>query len=356
MSTPTTQKAWIVERMGHPSKALKFHSDWPVPSEIPYNHVLVKIQAAALNPVGYKVMQLAPNLIAKRPLIAEYDFSGVVEKRNGTEFEIGDSVFGFVPLPLHSKTKQGTLAEYVLISGTCVTKRPSNVDAIHAAGLTLTGLTAYQCLFTDAQLQAGQTVFIYGGSTSVGLFAIQIAKARGIKVVASASGRNEELVKKMGADEFIDYTKEPIHKYLTSHPPETKFDAIIDAYGLSDPSLYTNSPAYLASGGVFISTAPVPQTLSMKEVGNFTKTAAAMKWPCWLGGIPRKFKVADVHESKADLEAFRALVAEGKVVGVVDSVYELEDSLKAYERLMSSKATGKVVVKIDKSVEANTTV
>ncbi len=93
------------------------------------------------------------------------------------------------------------MAEYVLISGTCVTKRPSNVDAIHAAGLTLTGLTAYQCLFTDAQLQAGQTVFIYGGSTSVGLFAIQIAKARGIKVVASASGRNEELVKKMGADE-----------------------------------------------------------------------------------------------------------------------------------------------------------
>ncbi|KAJ8699505.1 hypothetical protein PTI98_002615 [Pleurotus ostreatus] len=63
----------------------------------------------------------------------------------------------------------------------------------------------------------------------VGLFAIQIAKARGIKVVASASGRNEELVKKMGADEFIDYTKEPIHKYLNSHPPETKFDAIIDA-------------------------------------------------------------------------------------------------------------------------------
>ncbi len=116
MPTPTTQKAWVVERMGHPSKALKFHSDWPVPSEIPKGHVLVKIQAAALKPMyvyiylsilphdatsqplyrGYKLMQVAPNFLAKRPLIAEHDFSGVVEQENDTEFNVGDPVFGFV--------------------------------------------------------------------------------------------------------------------------------------------------------------------------------------------------------------------------------------------------------------------
>ncbi|KAJ8699506.1 hypothetical protein PTI98_002616 [Pleurotus ostreatus] len=220
MAIPTTQKAWIVERMGHPSEALKSHSDWPVPSETAKDHVLVKIQAAALNPLGWKLMQLAPNFLAKRPLPAEYDFAGVVAKKNGTEFEVGDPVFGFIHVSITLKTRQGTLAEYALVPDICVTKRPSNIDVIHAFGLTLAGLTAWQSL-NCTRLEAGQTVFIYGGSTAVGLFAIQIAKARGIKVVASASGKNEELVKKMGADEFIDYTKEPIYKYLRPNSMES---------------------------------------------------------------------------------------------------------------------------------------
>ncbi|KAF4578555.1 hypothetical protein EYR36_000362 [Pleurotus pulmonarius] len=349
MSPPTTQKAWIVERMGHPSKALKLKSDWPVPSEIPKDHVLVRIQAAALNPVGWKLMQLAPNFVAKRPLPAEYDFAGVVEKKNGTELEVGDPVFGLLHVSTTLKSRQGALAEYALVPDISVTKRPSNIDAIHASGLTLAGLTAWQSLFECAHLEAGQTVFIYGASTAVGLFAVQIAKARGIKVVASASGKNEELVKKMGADEFIDYTKEPIHKYLASHPPSPKFHAIIDAYGLSDPSLYTHSAAYMAPGGVFVTTTPAPHGLSFKEIGYLFRTIAAMTWPSWLGGIPRKFKLVSLKENKADLEAFRDLVAEGKLVGVVDSVYEMPDALKAYERILTSRATGKVVVKIEGS-------
>ncbi|KDQ33856.1 hypothetical protein PLEOSDRAFT_1033378 [Pleurotus ostreatus PC15] len=345
MATPATQKAWIVERMGHPSRALKFRSDWPVPSEIPKDHVLVRIQAAALNPLGWKLMQLAPNFLAKRPLPAEYDFAGVVEKENDTEFELGDSVFGFIHVSITLKTRQGTLAEYALVPDICVTKRPSNIDPIHASGLTLAGLTAWQSL-NCTHLEAGQTLLIYGGSTAVGLFAIQIAKARGIKVVASASGKNEELVRKMGADDFIDYTKELIHKYLTSHPPSPKFHGIIDAYGLSDPSLYTHSAAYMVPDGVFVTTTPVPHRISLKEIGYFVKTLAATTWPAWLGGIPREFKFPALKANKADLEALRDLVAEGKVVGVVDSVYEMQDALQAYERILTWRATGKVVVKI----------
>ncbi|KAF4578559.1 hypothetical protein EYR36_000366 [Pleurotus pulmonarius] len=349
MPTPTTQKAWIVERMGHPSKVLKFHSDWPVPSEIPKGHVLVKIQAAALNPIGYKLMQVAPNFLAKRPLIAEHDFSGVVEKENGTEFNVGDPVFGFVHVSVALGTKQGTLAEYVLVPAISVAKRPSNIDVIEASGLAVAGLSAYQSMFHDAHLEAGQTVFINGGSTSVGLFAIQIAKARGIRVVTSASAKKEELVRKMGADEFIDYTKEPLHKYLTSHPPSPKFHAIIDAYGLSDPSLYTHSPAYLAPGGSFVTTTPAPHNVSLTEIRNLFKTIAAMTWPTWLGGVPRDFKIYGLVQNKSDIDALRDLVAEGKVVGVVDSTYEMNDALKAYERLLTSRATGKVVIKIDTS-------
>lgn len=99
------------------------------------------------------------------------------------------------------KTRQGALAEYAVVPAISVAKRPSNIDAIKASGLAVVGLTAYQSMFHDARLEPGQTVFINGGSTSVGLFAIQIAKARGIKVVVSASAKNEELVRKMGADE-----------------------------------------------------------------------------------------------------------------------------------------------------------
>ncbi|KAG9226018.1 hypothetical protein CCMSSC00406_0009115 [Pleurotus cornucopiae] len=356
MPTPTTQKAWIVERMGRPSKALKFHSDWPVPSEIPKDHVLVKIQAAALNPIGYKLMQVAPNFLAKRPLIAEHDFSGVVVKENGTEFEVGDPVFGFFHVSVALKTRQGALAEYAVVPAISVAKRPSNIDAIKASGLAVVGLTAYQSMFHDARLEPGQTVFINGGSTSVGLFAIQIAKARGIKVVVGASAKNEELVRKMGADEFIDYTKEPLHKYLTSHPPSPKFHAIIDAYGLSDPSLYTHSPAYLAPGGAFVTTTPAPHNVSLTEIGNLFRTIAAMTWPTWLGGTPREFKVYGLVQNKADINALRDLVAEGKVVGVVDSIYEMKDALKAYERLLTSRATGKVVIKIDVPPESNNVV
>ncbi|KAF7441026.1 hypothetical protein PC9H_001375 [Pleurotus ostreatus] len=271
MAIPTTQKAWIVERMGHPSEALKSHSDWPVPSETAKDHVLVKIQAAALNPLGWKLMQLAPNFLAKRPLPAEYDFAGVVAKKNGTEFEVGDPVFGFIHVSITLKTRQGTLAEYALVPDICVTKRPSNIDVIHAFGLTLAGLTAWQSL-NCTRLEAGQTVFIYGGSTAVGLFAIQIAKARGIKVVASASGKNEELVKKMGADEFIDYTKEPIYKYLRPN------------------SMESSTAAYMAPGGVFVMTTPTPHRISFKEIGHLIKTLVAITWPAWLGGIPREFK------------------------------------------------------------------
>lgn len=97
-------------------------------------------------------------------------------------------------------TKQGALAEYIAVPDTFIAKRPSNVSEIEAAGVTLTAMTALQAL-NQAGLEEGQTLFVNGGSTAVGAFAIQFAKIRGAKVVATASGKNEEYVKKMGADE-----------------------------------------------------------------------------------------------------------------------------------------------------------
>lgn len=102
---------------------------------------------------------------------------------------------------VQSKTRQGSLAEYTKVPADHIVIRPPNVTPVQAAGIAVTALTAYQALQGAVKVEADQTVFVNGGSTSVGAYAIQLAKARGAKVVASASGRNEEFVRKMGADE-----------------------------------------------------------------------------------------------------------------------------------------------------------
>ncbi|KAJ8483177.1 hypothetical protein ONZ45_g14693 [Pleurotus djamor] len=347
---PKTQKAWIQVARGRPREALKLQTDWLVPVVVKKDHVLVKIQAAGLNPVDYKLMRLAPNFVLGRPFPAGCDFAGVVVDGNGTELKEGDEVFGFITIPNAIKTKQGTLAEYASVSFNSLVRRPSNISITSAAGVVSTAQTAYQVLFENACLEPGQSVFINGGSTSVGLFAIQLAKSRGIKVTASASARNEELVRSMGADEFIDYTKEPLHRYLTSNAPNPKFHAIVDAAALVDPSLYNNCAAYLVPQGVFVHLGPLPTNTSSKEICNFIKLAIAIKRPVWLGGVNRKFVVASGREERTHLQGISELIAQGEVKCVVDSVFSMEDALEGYNRLMTSRARGKVIVTVDPTV------
>ena len=112
----------------------------------------------------------------------------------------------------------------------CAALRPSHATATETAGITLAAITAYQALFATANVQPGQTIFVNGGSSSVGAFAIQIAKAKGVKtVVASCSMKNEAFVKSLGADEVVDYTAGPLHETLQALYPAPKFDAFIDA-------------------------------------------------------------------------------------------------------------------------------
>ena len=128
------------------------------------------------------------------------------------------------------KTKEGALQQYARLPANHLVLRPKNISAVEAAGLSLAGQTAWQALHDCAQFEAGQSVFINGGSSSIGAYAIQIVKAKGAtRVVATASGKNEEFVRNLGADEFIDYTKQPLHEYLLKNPPSTKFDVIFDA-------------------------------------------------------------------------------------------------------------------------------
>ncbi|XP_006458527.1 hypothetical protein AGABI2DRAFT_190805 [Agaricus bisporus var. bisporus H97] len=346
MSSPDVQKAWLVVRQGRPERALKLDINRPVPKRLRPGEVLVRTQAAALNPVGWKLMKLLPSFLARRPHIAEHDFAGVIVDSNRTDFKDGDEVFGWVPAMLSIKTGQGALSQFIRVPADHIVSRPPNVTPIQAAGLSLAGMTAYQALFNVAKLEADQTIFISGGSTAVGAFAIQLAKAAGARVTATASGKNEGFVRDHGADSFIDYTQVDLPKYLAQHPPDPKFNVIFDAVGSVDPGLYTFSEAYLAPGGVFITTDPSPQKASISQIWMLLKTITAAITPRWLGGIKREYRVISVKNDLKDLQAFQKLVADGSVKPIVDSVFEFDDVLKAYERIMSKRATGKVVVKI----------
>ncbi|EGN95474.1 hypothetical protein SERLA73DRAFT_186503 [Serpula lacrymans var. lacrymans S7.3] len=342
----SSQRAWTAVKRGSPAKALALQ-DVPIPSKLVEGEVLVKVQAAALNPVGYKLMGTLPNFIARRPITVEHDLAGVIVDANGSEFSIGDEIIGFIPVQLQLKTRQGAITEYTRLPASNVTIRPPNITPTDACGIPLAGETAMQSLFDVGKLEPGQTVFINGGSSSVGAFAIQIAKARGCKVVASASGKNEDFVKSLGVDDFLDYTKAPIHKQLEDNPPSPKYHLIVDAVGLVNPSLYTHSEAYLAPGGVFVSTGPLP-SFSWKGISDIVSTInEVFLRPSWLGGTKRTWKLVNVVHKKEDLYSLRDLLADGKLKPVVDSIFSFEDTLKAYDRIKTQRAKGKVVIRVD---------
>ncbi|KAJ7464292.1 NAD(P)-binding protein [Mycena galericulata] len=341
--TPTSYSAWFSVKKGLPSTSLQLKTGLPIPNKLPKGHVLVKVQAIALNPFIYKMMAALPNFVAGRPNVPERELAGIVVTPNGSEFVDGDKVFGTT-----GTSNIGTLSEYVVLPSASLVLQPPNVTSVEAAGLAIVFLTATQAL-ADLKLTSGQTVFINGGSSGVGLAAIQIAKSMGCKVVATASGRNEDLLLGLGVDEFIDYTQAPLVEQLSQRArTSAKFDGMFDAVGLMDPALYLNSPKYLVrGGGSYLSAGGFPS--SRKALAGLLRQIfeGSMR-PTWLGGVPRKFGLVTCPVAKKDLEAVRALVVKGAVKPIVDSVHSFDRAgvIAAYEKLMTNHAVGKVVIEI----------
>ena len=255
-------------------------------------------------PSGYKLMRMLPNSLFGR--IAESDFAGEVVDPNGCDrFKVGDQVFGTILSRVSLWTRQGALAQYVFGPAETIAHRPESIPVKEASGIPIVAVTAYQALFEVGKLQPGQKIFINGGSTSVGIYAIQFAKGIGCEVHASASGKNEDFLKSLGVDkvprcstsfsqlistlselQFIDYTKQPIHEVLTENPPSPKYDVIFEAVGIAYPLLFQHSETYLTTDGTYVSVGPTPD--------GFTE-ASSLLWnaflrPAWAGGTKRKFK------------------------------------------------------------------
>ncbi|KAI0689116.1 hypothetical protein BC835DRAFT_1407907 [Cytidiella melzeri] len=347
-SPPQKQKAWLVVRKGLPKDAVVLNQQTDVPSKLAPGEVLIKVHAAALNPVGYKLMGLLPNFLVKRPQVAENDFAGVVVNGNGTDWQNGQEVYGIVSADVAFKNGQGALAEYLVVHSSRIVSRPPNLKPTEAAGLTLVGLTAWQALFNVAKLEPGQSIFINGGSTSVGMVAIQLAKSIGCTVTASASTQKEELLKSLGVDNFIDYKKAPVYKQLEENPPSPKFHVFLEAVGNTDVYMYSHSEKYLAPGGIFISVGPFPHGLS--DIAEFLHLVFELVRPGFLGGTKRQWTLLK-QLAFEDFKTYAEFVADGRVKPVVDSVFAFEDVQKAYDRIMSQRTSGKVVVRVDPTVE-----
>ncbi|KAG9055642.1 hypothetical protein FS842_001623 [Serendipita sp. 407] len=344
-SLPITQYAWREVRKGHPSVALE-QLKVPVMHDLAPGEVLVQVEAAALNPIGYKLMSMLPNTVAKRPHTAENDFTGIVVASQGvTEFKHGDAVCGWVSQSMSQMTSQGALCHFVRVRADHCVRRPHNVTPIQAAGVCLAGLSAYKLLFEDAKVKAGQRIFINNGSGGVGSFAIQLAKAFGCHVTATASSTTRDFVLRLGADEVVDYQTEPVAQFLVKNPPEILFDAIVDCHGLS-PDLYNNCEHYLKPEGIFATVAPATPSLFATATAGAGLFGRALR-PAWLGGVSRNLRLLNLENSKDDLRALGDFISSGKVTPAVDSVFKFDDIFLAYERLMSGRAQGKVVVVVD---------
>lgn len=299
------------------------------------NEVLVRVRAASVNPVDGHTIRggwlMRPMSGMRKPKNIRFgtDFSGVVEAvgKNVTDFKPGDEVFG---------AKNGAVAEYICVKADrAVVMKPSNVTFEQAGSVAVAGLTALQGLRDKGHIHSGQKVLINGASGGVGTFAVQIAKASGAEVTAVCSTRNVDLVKSIGADHVIDYTKEDFTK------TDQRYDLLYDLVGNHSFSerrklLTPNGICVLAGiGGAGVH----PETLG-RIARNF--------WNAFLSNFSKqKFVFYIAKLTKDDLNVMRELMQSGKVSPVIDRTYKMSETQTAVRYMEEGHARGKVVISIE---------
>lgn len=332
-------KAIIAEQYGGP-EVLQIADDLSVPRVGP-NGVLVQLHATSVNPVDWKFRQGL--LDAVRPVVFPViwgcDLSGVVAEvgPSVTLFNPGDEVYGFKDGYV-AKTYRGAYAEYVVAPEKALAKKPGNLSHVEAACVPLAALTAWQALLGQGKLKQGQRVLIHAGAGGVGVMAIQIAKAFGAFVVATASTRNQDFLRELGADLAIDYTLERIDAI---HP---RFDLVLDGVG---KSVWGSSMRALKFGGRLVTlTVPIPE----QRAGKFKFLATAIGGVvCGVArGLPggKRLLLTRVKPRGGELEKIGALIEAEKIRPVVEKVFSLEQIADAHRLSERGHVRGKLAVKI----------
>ncbi len=319
-------QAFVLTRYGGPDAAELRDVLKPVPGP---GELLVRVQAAGLNPVDFKTRDGMLKLIQHYPLpvVMGNELSGIVEELGAgtTQFAVGDRVFARMP-----KGAMGALADYAALPEQVVARMPATLDFATAAGVPLAGLTALQALRDELHLRPGSRVFIPGGAGGVGTFAIQIAKWLGADVTTTASPRGRALVERLGADRVIDYSSERFEDLVSGM--DGAFDLIggetLDkAFGVVKP------------GGIVVSVAalPEPQT-ARKDLGRGLGLAGLF----WLAsfGLRRRaarhgvrYRFLFMHPSGAELGELARLIDERKLEPVIDRTFPFAEVRDAFAYL-----------------------
>lgn len=299
------------------------------------DQVLVEVHSAALNPADYKVPELGlvSRALVPSPSIPGMDFCGQVCEvgRKVTSYREGEMVFGLRSEPLG----HGSLGQYIAVSEEMIAAVPKGADVDDMAGVGVAGLTAYQSIVPN--VEKGGKVFINGGSGGTGIFGIQIAKALGCHVTTTCSTANVELCKSLGADEVIDYKTADVVETLKKKGQV--FTLVVDNVG-SPANLYTSCHHFVVQHGSFV------QVGAEVGISSVMQLASNTLLPGILGGGRRKYQFLMLKTKHEDLEQLAKWIGEGQVKPVTDSVWQYEDAPKAFERLKTHRAKGKVVVHV----------
>jgi NADPH:quinone reductase-like Zn-dependent oxidoreductase len=313
---------------------LKFQDvEKPTPAD---DQLLVRVRAASVNPLDWHFVEGTPYLMRalaaglRKPKDTQLgvDFAGTVEAvgKNVTKFKPGDEVFG---------GRTGAFADYVCVrESRAVALKPAGVTFEQAASVPIAGITALQALRDKGQLQAGQKVLINGASGGVGTFAAQIAKSYGADVTGVCSTRNVDLVRSLGADYVIDYTKEDFTK------TGQLYDLVVDNVGNRSLSecrrvLKPKGTFVLVGGG------------GANEQGLIGPMAKPIKVMLVSPFVSQKLGMILAQLNHDDLALLADLMQSGKVKPVIDRTYKLSDVAEAIKYLEQGHARGKVVIAAD---------
>ena len=329
-----TMRGWQFKSASGPmEKNLSIPSSGlPIPT-INKDEVLVESHATALNPIDHKILELGfITRMIFSGLTPGLDVYGRVAKvgSNVTSFQEGDIVYGgLVP-----GGKHGALAEYVPVPQNLLAKVPHGLKGDDIVSMASTGMTVYAGL--EPYARPGSKVFINGGSGGTGVPAIQIAKILGYHVTVSCSAANIELVKSLGADTVLDYTTTPIIEQLKD--TGAMFDLILDNVG-APANLYRASGAFLRPEGKFVQVG-IGMNLSAAVQFFGNKLTSLFSWG------KREYIFVAANASTAVFEQLATWMNQGKLRAVIDSTWEFSEVPKAYERLKTGRAKGKVVVHV----------
>jgi NADPH:quinone reductase-like Zn-dependent oxidoreductase len=309
-----TMKAIRIHSYGGPEVLQYEAAPRPVLND---DDVLIRVMAAGVNPVDWKIRQGYMKEMFTLPLIPGWDVAGVIEEKGQevVNLEIGETVY-----TRPSILRNGGYAEYIAVKASEVALKPSTLNYIEAAAVPLAALTAWQSIFDLAHLQAGQKILIHAAAGGVGHFAVQFANWAGAHVIGTASANNHEFLKSIGAHETIDYKTTAFENVV--HDADVVLDTI-------SGEVWQRSWKVLKKGGIMVSTLRGPEAGGMDALNKLCAHVF-------------------VQPDAAQLEEIAALIDNGKVHPEIFRVFPLYEADKAHLESQSGHTRGKIVLDVTK--------